>query len=73
MVVLVLAVAAWFVDERVAAGALVEQIRGLTGARGAEVVEQVIQAARFPTSGGLAGYRRSAHPCWPVPRQLLRR
>ena len=51
IVVLVLAVAAWFVDERVAAGELVEQIRGLTGARGAEVVQQVIEAARFPTSG----------------------
>ena len=51
VIVLVLAVAAWFVDERMAAGALAQQIRNVTGLHERELIEQVIKTARASAPG----------------------
>lgn len=51
VIVLVLAVAAWFVDERMAAGALAQQIRNVTGLHERELIEQVINTARSSAPG----------------------
>ena len=51
VIVLVLAVAAWFVDESMAAGALAQQIRNVTGLHARELIERVINTARSSAPG----------------------
>jgi membrane protein len=51
VIVLVLDVAVWFVDERIAAGALAQQIRNVTGLHERELIEQVLNTARSSAPG----------------------
>lgn len=51
LLVLLVAVLGWWVDQRVIEISLVDQIRSVVGAQGAQVVQQALSSAREPSQG----------------------
>lgn len=51
LLVLLVAVLGWWLDRSYIESSLVEQIRGVIGAQGAQVVEQALSSARKPSEG----------------------